>query len=197
VDGLKGALDVAISPDGTSLYVSAEQDQPPGSTQTEKGALGVFAVAPPPGPGWPACSDGIDNDGDGLVDYPMDPGCSSPTDDSELDATHPCDDGIDNDGDGFVDWRLDGSGDPGCASAAATSIENPACQDGIDNDGDGGIDFDGGASANHGVALGPRDVNCGTPSQRSESPPPACGLGAELGLALPLLLALRARGRRN
>ena len=197
VDGLKGALDVAISPDGTSLYVSAEQDQPPGSTQTETGALAVFAVAPPPGAGMPACSDGIDNDGDGLVDYPMDPGCSSPTDDSELDATHPCDDGIDNDGDGLVDWRLDGSGDPGCASAAATSIENPACQDGIDNDRDGGIDFDGGASANHGVALGPPDANCATPSQRSELPPAACGLGAELGLALPLVLALRARRRRS
>ena len=29
------------------------------------------------------CSDGIDNDGDGRVDYPNDPGCSSPSDDSE------------------------------------------------------------------------------------------------------------------
>jgi len=192
VDGLKGALDVAASPDGTSLYVSSEQDAPPGSTQTEKGALAVFAVAPAPGPG-PACSDGIDNDGDGLVDYPMDPGCASPTDDSELDVTHPCDDGIDDDGDGFVDWRLDGSGDPGCASAAASSIESPACQDGIDNDGDGAIDFDGGASANHGIALGPPDANCATPSQTRETPPPACGLGAELGVVLPLLWALRGR----
>ncbi len=29
------------------------------------------------------CNDGIDNDGDGYVDYPSDPGCSSSTDDSE------------------------------------------------------------------------------------------------------------------
>ncbi len=29
------------------------------------------------------CSDGIDNDGDDLVDYPSDPQCTSPTDDSE------------------------------------------------------------------------------------------------------------------
>lgn len=29
------------------------------------------------------CEDGEDNDGDGLVDYPDDPGCTSPTDDSE------------------------------------------------------------------------------------------------------------------
>lgn len=35
----------------------------------------------------PQCSDGIDNDGDGYIDYPDDPGCSSPTDDDESD--HP------------------------------------------------------------------------------------------------------------
>jgi hypothetical protein len=29
------------------------------------------------------CSDEIDNDGDGLIDYPNDPGCSSSTDDDE------------------------------------------------------------------------------------------------------------------
>ena len=33
----------------------------------------------------PACSDGIDNDGDGLVDYPNDPGCQVPLVDSESD----------------------------------------------------------------------------------------------------------------
>ena len=31
----------------------------------------------------PECNDGIDNDGDGRVDYPDDPQCSSPLDDSE------------------------------------------------------------------------------------------------------------------
>jgi hypothetical protein len=31
----------------------------------------------------PACSDGIDNDGDGLVDYPADPGCFAANDDTE------------------------------------------------------------------------------------------------------------------
>src|SRR3989344_6891660 len=28
----------------------------------------------------PQCSDGLDNDNDGLIDYPNDPGCLSPTD---------------------------------------------------------------------------------------------------------------------
>lgn len=32
-----------------------------------------------------ACSDGIDNDSDGKIDYPDDPGCSSATDDDETD----------------------------------------------------------------------------------------------------------------
>ena len=33
------------------------------------------------------CSDGIDNDSDGLVDYPADPGCISTGDNSELDGS--------------------------------------------------------------------------------------------------------------
>ena len=33
----------------------------------------------------PQCSDGADNDGDGKVDYPADPGCSSSTDNNEVD----------------------------------------------------------------------------------------------------------------
>jgi hypothetical protein len=40
---------------------------------------GVGGGASPP----PACSDGLDNDGDGLVDHPADPGCRSPTGTSE------------------------------------------------------------------------------------------------------------------
>ncbi len=37
-----------------------------------------------------ACEDGVDNDGDGLVDYPADPGCSSAVDDDE--SNPPADD---------------------------------------------------------------------------------------------------------
>ena len=33
----------------------------------------------------PACSDGADNDGDGKVDFPADPGCTSAADNSEVD----------------------------------------------------------------------------------------------------------------
>ncbi len=70
-----------------------------------------------------ACSDGIDNDGDGKIDYPNDPGCTSPDDTDETDdcpngPTCPqCGNGIDDDGDGQIDYP----NDPGCSSAAGTS----------------------------------------------------------------------------
>ena len=51
----------------------------------------------------PECSDGFDNDGDGRVDYPQDPGCEDEF--SSLESAL-CDDGLDNDGDNLID-RLD------------------------------------------------------------------------------------------
>ena len=64
------------------------------------------------------CSDGTDNDGDGLIDM-LDPGCTDPDGDTEVNV-YACSDGIDNDGDGKVDF--DGGGlpagpDPGCVDA--------------------------------------------------------------------------------
>lgn len=52
------------------------------------------------GSGISECSDGLDNDGDGLTDYPDDPGCADAASALELAL---CDDGLDNDGDGAVD----------------------------------------------------------------------------------------------
>lgn len=67
----------------------------------------------------PACSDGVNSDGDedDLADYPADPGCSSPDDDDETDpaAMPACADGNDNDGDGPWDFP----DDPGCQAAAS------------------------------------------------------------------------------
>lgn len=59
-----------------------------------------------------ACNDGQDNDGDGLTDYPADPGCTSTTDTSEAEDTSQCQNGRDDDGDGKVDYPSD----PGCVS---------------------------------------------------------------------------------
>lgn len=61
------------------------------------------------------CSDGIDNDDDGLIDYPADPGCSSLTDNNETDTppiVYQCSDGLDNDDDGLIDYPAD----PGCSN---------------------------------------------------------------------------------
>jgi hypothetical protein len=49
----------------------------------------------------PDCSDGIDNDGDGLTDHPADPGCRFPT--ARIEDPQ-CDNGVDDDGDGGVDF---------------------------------------------------------------------------------------------
>ncbi|MFC1721222.1 hypothetical protein ACFLY0_01540 [Patescibacteria group bacterium] len=90
--------------------------------------------------GIPECSDSIDNDGDLLIDYPNDPGCSSGSDDDEIDsAVSSCSDGIDNDGDGFIDYPSD----PGCSSDSDDDESDviAECSDGIDNDGDTLVDY--------------------------------------------------------
>ncbi|MEZ4330271.1 MAG: carboxypeptidase-like regulatory domain-containing protein [Myxococcota bacterium] len=85
-----------------------------------------------------ACSDGLDNDGDGLTDL-ADPGCADANDGSEQNPAVACDDGLDNDGDTLIDLA-----DPGCTDPADPSeIDGGevACNDGIDNDGDGLVDL--------------------------------------------------------
>jgi hypothetical protein len=129
------------------------------------------------------CSDGVDNDGDGRIDFPNDPDCTGPTDDSEAGGDDDdvrdtrdrgdaqCEDGRDNDGDGLVDFP----DDPGCTSRSDDSEANDGggtagagaggggrggggaeCQDGVDNDGDGRVDH-------------PDDPQCQSPSDDSEA----------------------------
>ena len=62
----------------------------------------------------PLCSDGIDNDRDGNIDFSADGGCADALDMSERGAPNECDNGIDDDGDGFVDYPNDAT----CGSAA-------------------------------------------------------------------------------
>ena len=86
-----------------------------------------------------ACQDGADNDRDGLADWPLDPGCSSPSDDDEVDpAVLPaCSNLQDDDGNGLTDYPQD----PGCGGAG-DDLEAPECGDGVDNNNDGGTDYD-------------------------------------------------------
>ncbi|MBK9029818.1 MAG: hypothetical protein IPL61_00495 [Myxococcales bacterium] len=70
-----------------------------------------------------ACNDAIDQDGDGFVGYPTDPGCTSPSDSDETDdcPTGPmcpvCSNTLDDDSDGQADYPADF----GCASAAGAT----------------------------------------------------------------------------
>ncbi len=102
-----------------------------------------------------ACNDGIDNDGDLLVDFGSDPECLGPGDRSE---TADCGDGLDNDGDGLTD-----TSDPGCRDSADLS-EEADCSNGYDDDGDGLFDF-------------PDDPGCR--SATSETEAPACNDGID------------------
>ncbi len=114
------------------------------------------APAPTPTPAAAVCADGVDNDSDGLVDFPNDPGCSSAADTNEVDPTQ-CNDGIDNDEDGFIDLF-----DKGCSISTDNDetdpVVIPACSDGLDNDKDGLIDF-------------PADPGCTATGDNSEADP--------------------------
>ena len=102
------------------------------------------------------CSDGADNDGDGLFDFPDDPGCRSASDVSE---EFDCEDGLDDDGDGDVDLP----DDAGCRSPTDPTEEFD-CADDLDNDGDGLFDF-------------PDDPGCANPDWPREDP--ACHNGVD------------------
>lgn len=55
----------------------------------------------------PDCDDGLDDDGDGLIDFPEDPGCAFANDPSEKTSAFECDNGIDDDGDLAIDFPAD------------------------------------------------------------------------------------------
>jgi len=117
------------------------------------------------------CSDGVDNDSDGMTDFPDDLGCTSETDDTEDSLTSAkCQDGRDNDGDGKKDYPAD----PGCFAPQAddemddcpTGPNCPQCADGEDNDMNGSTDY-------------PDDPGCTAAADDDEflHNPVACGTG--------------------
>ena len=74
------------------------------------------------------CSDGADNDLDGLIDG-ADTGCADPADDDESDdvGENDCFDGVDNDEDGRTDWP----DDPGCLARGDQGGEDQLCREGV------------------------------------------------------------------
>ncbi|MCA9525454.1 MAG: hypothetical protein KC549_04045 [Myxococcales bacterium] len=117
-----------------------------------------------------ACSDGLDNDRDGRVDFPDDPGCVDAADDDEADPVPrpQCADGLDNDEDGerdLADPDCTGPGDPSESGMNPVTV----CHNQLDDDGDGLIDF-------------PFDPGCfaaGHNSEADPSPRPACANGED------------------
>lgn len=116
----------------------------------------------------PTCDDGLDEDGDGLTDYPADPGCTSPSDSDEREATLTCDNGIDDDGDGLSDLADPGCDDPTDPDERGSTYQ---CDNGLDDDLDGLIDY-------------PADPGCAAPTSPYELPEPGLALGLALGTLL-------------
>ncbi|HEY4182636.1 MAG TPA: hypothetical protein VGM90_37655 [Kofleriaceae bacterium] len=131
------------------------------------------------------CNDGVDNDGDGDVDFPDDLGCTSLTDDSENSLPSPaCMDGRDNDGDGKIDFP----DDPGCFLPQADDETDdcpdgpncPECADGKDNDDNGLKDYPqdpGCTSAGDGEEFLHNAIACGAGLMVQPLPPGGEGEG--------------------
>jgi hypothetical protein len=137
---LFAALNFGSQPANTSLYGNATAAAEVSFYRSE--IIAIVSV--------PACSNGLDDDLDGQIDFPDDPGCDDANDFFEQSPLLICDDGIDNDLDGFIDFPSD----LGCASSTS-SVEDPACNNGLDDDLDGQIDF-------------ADDPGCADPSDPSE-----------------------------
>lgn len=81
----------ALVAGGATLAACTEAEVDVG---TERAALETFPPQPPP---WPQCSNGIDDDGDGRIDFPNDRGCdgfddNDETDNGSLITNHACGD---------------------------------------------------------------------------------------------------------
>ena len=118
--------------------------------QTLMLAAALLWIATPASAGFRACNDGRDNNYNGFIDYPDEPGCYSPMDRSE-NCTWDCPacwNDEDDDNDGFFDYCLpDGSNaatcDPGCADPRDETETDPllVCDNGIDENNNGFTDW--------------------------------------------------------
>ena len=121
-------LDQLSAPDGTESFQAEWQltkapdddcdgvPNPQDTTATDPGC----DPDPDPDPDPAQCADGVSNDFDGIADYPLDPGCSGPNDNSEL-GTNECDNGVDDDGDGQIDYPSD----PDCSGPSGNDEASP------------------------------------------------------------------------
>jgi hypothetical protein len=119
------------------------------------------------------CNNGLDDDGDGKIDYAPgtgDPGCQSARDASER-GTAICDNGADDDSDGRTDYNTNAAlSDPGCASPSDSDPAHPEkktggpeCDNDQDDNGDGKVDYNVNPGASDASCTGPTD-----PTEESE-----------------------------
>jgi len=126
-----------------------------------------------------ACSNGVDDDGDGLADHPNDPGCADPASDIE---NPQCQDGINNDpgqdpDPGLIDF------DGGQSIWGACTGQQGGCPANVsDPEGDG---------------VANPDPQCVDKPWKNNENAWTCGLGSELALLLPPLIWLSVRRRRH
>jgi len=130
---------LAASPDGAFVYLTHRS--PDGAAIGFLSRVDLATGVEDRAGLMPECSDGLDNDSDGLVDA-RDPGCTGPEDESESpDSLPECLDGLDNDADGRTDLS-----DPDCGAADRPVSEFPylpwpECSNGLDDDQDGHTDW--------------------------------------------------------
>jgi cysteine-rich repeat protein len=134
-----------------------------GNTDNGDGCSSVCAEEP----GGPVevCDDGIDNDGDRLIDC-EDADCAESCQGDEI-----CDDGVDNDDDALTDCD-----DPDCASASACASREENCSEPGDEDGNGLADCDDTEACE--CSCGDGEVNgseqCDDGDANSDTEPNAC-----------------------
>ena len=116
----------------------------------------------------PACSNGLDDDGDSKIDYIDDKGCTSATDTDETDPIiipPACSNGLDDDGDSMTDYpddigcsaqTDDDETDVPSTSGGDNVIITPTCSNGLDDDGDSMTDY-------------PDDIGCTSWSDTDEA----------------------------
>jgi len=82
--GGKGRDRYSCGPGKDTVQGDTSDVKPGADCEVVKGITPPPPPPPPPAPK-PLCSDGLDNDGDGLIDYPADKGCTSADDNDEVD----------------------------------------------------------------------------------------------------------------
>jgi len=199
-------LDDGIAVDALVVTLIADAEDPDaGVVQLRFGHAEVSgvtcadaAVAPP------ECSDGIDNDGDGDIDFPDDLDCDSPEDPTERPE---CSDGVDNDDpeDDLADIDDPGchtDGDPDNPDSFDPNDDNETdgeCINTIDDDDDGETDIDDPDCHTDGDPNNPDSFDPDRTEDSGKRALPETGASAPtaaaagLGLAALAMLALRRR----